>query len=71
MKAMNFQDDIPPFLKGCCRLHRVLVYDLTSTQDATENWHYQQLVGELLRLELIYTFPVPSVKKFVVVGKCI
>ena len=31
------------------------MFELTSMQDATENHHYRELVGEPLRLELNFT----------------
>ena len=46
MKAMNFQDDIPSIPIDDFKDHYVLVFDLTSMQDATENCHYPELVGE-------------------------
>ena len=58
MKAMNFQDDIPSIPIDNFKDHYVLVFDLTSMQDATENCHYPELVGEPLRLELNFTFPL-------------
>ena len=39
MKAMNFQDDIPSIPIDDSKDHYVLVFDLTSMQDATENCH--------------------------------
>ena len=57
MKAMNFQDEIPSFSIDNFKDHYVLVFDLTSMQDATENCHYPELVGQPLRLELNFTFP--------------
>ena len=56
MKAMNFQD----YLLG---------FDLTSMQDATENCHYQDLIGEPLRLELNFTFPLKRVTELNVLGE--
>ena len=50
MKAMNFQDDIPSIPIDALKDHYVLVFDLTSMQDATENCHYPELVGEPLRV---------------------
>ena len=50
VKAMNFQDDIPSIPIDKFKDHYVLVFDLTSMQDATENCHYPELVGEPLRL---------------------
>ena len=52
---MNFQDDIssiPFFFKD----RYVLVFGLISVQDATENCLYREPVGELLTLELNFTF---------------
>ena len=56
MKAMNFQDDIPSIPIDNFKDHYVLVFDLTSMQDATENCHYRELVGEPLKLELTHYF---------------
>ena len=39
MKAKNFQDDIPSSPIDNFKDHFVLVFDLTSMQDATENFH--------------------------------
>ena len=43
MKAMNFQDDIPSIPIDNFRDHYVLVFDLISMQDATDNCHYRQI----------------------------
>ena len=56
MKAMSFQDDIPSIPTDKFEDHYVLVFDLTSMQDATENCHYPELVGEPLRLKLTLLF---------------
>ena len=50
MKAMNFQDYIPSIPIDNVKDHYVLVFDMTSMQDATEICHYPELVGEPLRL---------------------
>ena len=52
---MNFQDDIPSIPIDDFKDHNVLVFNLTSMQDATENCCYPELVGEILRLELNFT----------------
>ena len=52
MKARKFQDDFPSIPIDSFKDHYVLVFDLTSRQDATENYHYPELVGDPLRLEL-------------------
>ena len=66
MKAMNFQDDIPSIPIDDFKDHNVLVFDLTSMQDATENCHYPKLVGEPLRLELNFTNPLENVTELIV-----
>ena len=69
LKAMNFQDDIPSIPIGNFKDHYVLVFDLTSMQDATENCHYPELVGEPMRLELNFTFPLEHVTELIVLGE--
>ena len=69
MKAMNFQDDIPSIHIDDFKDHYVLVFDLTSMQDATENCHYPELVGEPLRLELSFTNPLENVTELIVLGE--
>ena len=54
MKATNFQDDIPAIPIDNFNKHYVLVFGLTSMQNATENFHHSELVEEPLRLELIF-----------------
>ena len=66
---MNFQYDIPSIPFDNFRDHYVLVFDLTSMQDASENCHYRELVGEPLRLELNFTFPLEHVTEIIVLGK--
>ena len=69
MKAMNFHDDIPSIHIDDLKDHYVLVFDLTSMQDATENCHYPELVGKQLRLELNFTNPLENVTELIVLGK--
>ena len=68
-KAMNFQDDIPSIPFDNFKDHYVLVFDLTSMHDATENCHYSELVGKPLRLELNFTFPLEHVTELIVLGE--
>ena len=69
MKAMNFQDDIASIPIDNFKGHYVLVFDLTSMQDATENFHYPELVGEPLRLELNFTYLLEHVTELIVLGE--
>ena len=58
MKALNFQDDFPSIPIDNFKDHYVLVFDLTSMQNASENFHYPELVGEPLSLVLNFNFPL-------------
>ena len=69
MKAVNFQDDIPSILIDDFKDHYVLVFDVTSMQDASENCHYHEFVGEPLRLELRFTDPLENVTELIVLGE--
>ena len=69
MKAMSFQDDVPSIPIDDFKNHYVLVFDLTSMQDATENCHYPELVGEPLRLELNFTQLFENVTELIVLGE--
>ena len=69
MKAMNFQDDIPSIPIHGSNDHYVLVLDMTSMQDAIENCHYRELVGEPQRLELNFTQPLENVTELIVLGE--
>ena len=69
MKAMNFQDDIPSISIDDFKDHYLLVFDLASMQDATEDCDYLELVGEPLRLELNFTNPLENVTELFVLGE--
>ena len=69
MKAMNFQDDITSIPIDNFKDHFILVFDLNSMQEATENCHHPELVGEPLRLELNFTFPLKHVTELIVLGE--
>ena len=45
MKAMNFQNEIRSFPIDNFKHHYVLVFDLTSMQDATEHCRFAELIG--------------------------
>ena len=70
MKAMNFQDDFPSIPVDNFKDHYVLVFDLTSMQDATEHCHYPESIGEPLRLELYFSSPLENVTEVIVLGEC-
>ena len=69
LKALNFQNDISSIPIDNFKDHYLLVFDLIWMQDATENCHYAELVGEPLRLELNFTHPLEHVTELIVLGK--
>ena len=69
VKAMNFQDDIPSIPVDNFKDHYVLVFDLTSIQDATEHCHYPELIAEPMRWELYFSSPLENVTKVIVLGE--
>ena len=69
MKAMNFQDDIPPIPVDNFKDLYVLVFNLTSMQDNTEHCHFPELVGEPLRMELYFSSRLVNVTEFFVLGE--
>ena len=54
---MNFQDVIPSLPTDNFKNHCKLAFDLVSLQDATEECHYPELVGEPPRQEPKFNFP--------------
>ena len=69
MKTINFQHEIPSIPLDDFKDLYVLVFDLTSMQDATENCHYPELVGQPLKLELNFTQPLENVTELIVLGE--
>ena len=69
MKALNFQDDNPSIPSDNFQDLYVLVFDLTSMQDATEHCHYPELMGEPLRLQLYFSSPLENVTEVIVLGE--
>ena len=66
---MNFRDDIPSIPFDDSKDYYVLVFDLISMQDATENCHYPEIVREAPRLELNFTNPLDNVTELIVLGE--
>ena len=66
---MSFQNVISSIPSDNSEDHYVLVFELTSMQDAIEIFHYPELVGEPLRLELNFTFPMEHVTELIVLGE--
>ena len=64
MNTKNFQVDIPSIPNEDFKDHYVLVFDLTSMQDATEKCNYPEIVGEALELKI--TRPLENVTELIV-----
>ena len=69
MKVLTVQDDNPPIQVQKFIDHSVLVFDLTLIQKTTGKFHYQELVGEPLRLELTFTFLLEHITELSALGK--
>ena len=69
MRAMNYQDDIASIPVDKFKDHYVIVYDLTSMQDATEHCDYPEIIGEPLRLELHFSSPLEFVTEVNLLGE--
>ena len=69
IKAMNFQDEFPSIPIDDFKDQYVLVFDLTSMQDATENCHFLELVREPMRLDLNFTHLLGNVSELNVLGE--
>ena len=66
---MQFSEDFPALHMEDFQNHYILVFDLTSLQDAAEQLHYPELTGESLRLELFFEFPLEQVTEVIVLGE--
>ena len=69
LKARNFRDHIPSIPVDNFKDHYVVVFDLTSMQDATEHCYYPELIGEPLRLELYFSSPLENNTEIIVLGE--
>ena len=69
MKAMNFNEEIPALPNNLFQNHYVLVFYLTSLQDAGENIHYPELRGESIQLEIFFDHSLRNVSEKIVLGK--
>ena len=69
MKAMNFNEENPVLPNHFFTDHYVLLFDLTSLQDAGENVHYPELSGKSLRLEMFFERPLTNVTELIALGK--
>ena len=69
MKAMNFNEEISALPHNLYQNHYVLVFDLTSLQDAGESIHCPELSGESIRLEMFFDRSLRSVTELIVLGE--
>ena len=66
---MSFQHELSSIYIDTFKHHYVLVFDFTSMQDATDNCGYPEFVGKLLRLKLIFSFPLDHVIELIALGE--
>ena len=66
---MNFEDDTPSVPIDIFKDDYVLMFDLNSMQDATDNCEYPELVAVSLRLELNFNSRLEYVTELIVMGE--
>ena len=69
MKALQFNEEFTALPREDFQNHYILVFDLTSLQDAAEQLHYPEISGESLRLEMFFQFPLEQVTEVIVLGE--
>ena len=69
MKAMNFNEEIPALLNHQFQNHYILIFDLTSLQDAGESIHYPELSGEIIRLEMFFDRSLRNATEIILLGE--
>ena len=69
MEAKISQNDNPSIPIDNFKDHYLLVFELTSMQDATEKCHYPKRVGEPLRREQKFKFPQDHVTELTVLSE--
>ena len=68
-KAMQFNEVFPALPVKDFQNYYILVFDMTSLQDAAETSHYPELSGESLRLEMFFQFPLEQITEVIVLGE--
>ena len=69
MKAMQFNEGFPALPMEDFQNHYILVFELTSLQDAAEHLLYTELSGECLRLEMFLSISLEQVTEVIVLGE--
>ena len=69
MKAMQFNEYFLALPMGDFQNHYILVFALTTLQDAAEQLHYPELSGESLRLEMFFQISLEQVTEAIVLGE--
>ena len=69
MKTMNFKDDIPPILVDDFKGHYVLVFDITAKTGTAEHYHYHEIFGEPLSLELYFSSALEYITAVIELGR--
>ena len=69
MKAMQLNEEFPALPMEDFQNYYIIVFELTSIQDAAEQMHYPELSAESLRLETFFQFPLEQVTEPIVLGE--
>ena len=66
---MQFNENFPALPMEDFQNIYVIVFDLTSLQDAAEQLDYPEISGESLRLEKFFQFPLEQVTDVILLGE--
>ena len=69
MNAMNVKDDVPSIPIENFTNQFLLVFDLSTMPDATEKCHHFELLGEPLRLEPNFIYPLKHITELILLGE--
>ena len=69
MKAMKYNDETPTLPFDDYDNHYILVFDLTSLQDAADQIHYPEIIGGSLRLEMYFDESLEKAVEVIVLGE--
>ncbi len=69
MKALKFDEDGPNIKLSDFENHYILVFDLTSTQEAQIQMYYPDVVAGSLRLELNILAPITNTLELILLGE--
>ena len=69
MKSMKFNDEMPALRLDQYEDHFIMVFDLTSLQDAGDHVYYPEVIGGSLRLEMYFDKSLDEATEVILLGE--